>query len=119
MTTKKEKIWMWIFIAMLAVPEILWSPIANFYYEFFQSSKTSNVQALRDSFLQKSDNLNYLKLVIALQFIGLLLVLFSLIKNKFGTNKLIKYLSVILLVILLVTVGFVLYFAMTFSINIL
>jgi len=117
--TKKEKIWTWIFIAMFALPEILWSPIANFYYELSQTSKSGGTHPFRYNFLQKSDNLNYLKLVIALQFIGLLLVLFSLIKNKFGTNKLIKYLSVILLVILLVTVGFVLYFAMTFSINIL
>lgn len=104
---------------MFAVPEILWSPVANFYYEFIQSGKTSYVQPFRNNFLQNSDNSNYLKIIIALQFVGLMLALFFLIKNKYIKNALIRYLAIILLGILLVIAGFVLYFATTFTINIL
>ena len=110
---------MWIFIAMFALPEILWSPVGNFYYQLSQTSKSGGTHPFRDNFFQNSDNLNYLKFVIALQFVGLLLTLSFLIKNKYVANKLIKYLFAILLIILLIIVGFALYFAMTFSINIL
>jgi len=118
MMTKTQKIWMWIFIAMFAIPEILWSPVSNFYYELTQTSKSGGTHPFRYNFLQSSDNLGYLKFVITLQFIGLLLILFYLLKNKYISNKLIRYLFVVLLTILLVLIGFALYFAMTFSIEI-
>jgi len=117
--TKIQKIWLWIFVAMFAVPEILWSPVVNFYYEFLQSSWTSYVQPFRDSFLQDSDNLNYLRFVIFLQFMGLLLSLASIVRNNFFHNKVIKYFIVVLLSLLLIIVGFTLLFAMTFSIDIM
>lgn len=117
--TKKQKIWMWIFIAMFAIPEILWSPIANFYYQLSQTSKSGGTHPFRDNFLQNSDNLSYLKFVVALQFVGLLLLLIYLLRNKYAQNKLLKYLFTTILFIFLVIVGFALYFIMTFSINIL
>ena len=119
MLTKKQKIWLWIFIAMFAVPEILWSPVANFYYEFFQSSWTSYVQPIRDNFLQNSDNLSYLKFVIFLQLIGLLGALIFSLKNKNSKNRTLTYFFVALLSVLILIVGFSLYFAMSFSIDII
>ncbi|OGZ91430.1 MAG: hypothetical protein A2599_01095 [Candidatus Staskawiczbacteria bacterium RIFOXYD1_FULL_39_28] len=103
---------------MFIVPEILWSPVVNFYYEFFQSSRTSNVHPIRDNFLQNSDNLSYLKFVIALQFIGLLLALIFLVKNKYCRKKIIKYLLIALLSVTLIITGFALYSAMTLSMEI-
>jgi hypothetical protein len=117
--TKTQKIWLWIFIAMFALPEILWSPILNFYYELSQSNKTSFIKPLRDNFLQNTDNLNILKLIIFLQLIGLLLILVSLIRNKEIKSKIIKYFLIILLIILFIIVGFVFYFASIFSVDIL
>ena len=40
--TKKQKIWFAIFLAMFLVPEVLWSPVNDFYYELLQSGKTGN-----------------------------------------------------------------------------
>jgi len=119
MMTKKQKIWMWIFVAMFAIPEILWSPVLNFYYEFLQSSWTSNVHPIRYNFLQNSDNLNYLKLVVFLQLVGLLGVLFFTLKNKNNKNKILRYLFITLLSVLILLTGFFLYFAMSFSINVM
>jgi len=119
MMTKKQKIWLWIFIAMFAVPEILWSPVANFYYEFLQSGWTSYVQPIRDNFLQDSDNLDYLRFVIFLQFVGLLLFLSFLVKNKLIKNKILRYFLITASSLLLIIVGFAFYFAMTFSIDIM
>ena len=116
---KIQKIWMWIFVAMFAIPEILWSPITNFYYEFFQSSKTSYVQPLRNNFLQVSDNSSYLKFVMFLQFLGLLLLFIFLVRNKSINNKITKYLLGAFLAFLLIIVGFALFFALSFSIEIL
>ena len=121
MMSKIQKYLLWLFGAMFVVPEILWSPIMNFYYEFFQSSKTSNVQPIRYNFLQNSDNSNYLKLVIFIQFVGLLLLVARLIKNKKKLNikKINYFILIIPLIIILILVTFTLYFAMTFSINIM
>ena len=83
MMTKTQKILAWIFGAMFVVPEILWSPVVNFYYELLQTSKSGGTHPFRYNFLQNSDNLNYLKFVIALQFVGLLLALIFVTKNKF------------------------------------
>ena len=117
--TKKQRIWLWIFIAMFAIPEILWSPVANFYYELSQTSKSGGTHPFRYNFLQNSDNLHYLRLVIFLQFMGLLLLLASVVKNKPFKNKSLKYFLIALLSILLILATFAFYFAMTFSIDIM
>jgi hypothetical protein len=112
---KIQKIWMGIFIAMFAIPEILWSPILNFYYEFWQSGKSGDVHPLRDNFFNNSDNWNYLKLVIFIQLVGSILFLIYSIINK----KNIKLTSYLLLIIISLIVSlltaFIFYFAMTFN----
>ena len=62
--TKKQKIWLGISMAMAIVPEILWSPVVNFYYEFYLGTQTSNIYPLRNNFLQNSDNIIYLKSIL-------------------------------------------------------
>jgi hypothetical protein len=119
MTKKIQKIWMWVFIAIFAIPEILWSPVLNFYYELSQTSISGGTHPFRNNFLQNSDNLKYLKFIIVIQLIGLLLTSFFLLKNKYNTNKIIKYLFVLLLVVFLIATGFALLFISSFSIDIL
>jgi hypothetical protein len=117
--TKNQKIWMWVFVAMFAIPEILWSPILNFYYQLSQTNRSGGTYPLRYNFLQNSDNLNYLRLIIFMQLIGLLGVLIIVVKNKNGRSKLLSYLYITLLSILMLIVGFLLYFTLVFSINIM
>jgi hypothetical protein len=113
--SKMNKIWMWIFIAMFAIPEILWSPIVNFYYELSQTSLSGGTHPLRNNFLQISDNLWYLKFVIFFQLVGLLLFLVYLVKNR-KNIKLVYYLfSLILSLIILMLTAFALYFAISFD----
>jgi|SRR3989344_1332814 len=112
-----KKIWLWIFGGMFLVPEVLWSPIVNFYYQLFQSSYSSNVQPFRNNFFQSSDNLKYLKFVILLQAIGLLFFTISFITNKKNIKiTMVKYLLIVIpLLILLFSVLFVLFFAFSFN----
>ncbi len=117
--TKNQKIWMWIFVVMFALPEILWSSIANFYYEFFQSGKISSVVPFRYSFLQNLDNLIYLKIILTVQTIGIFLLLISIYKNANFKNALVKYLLALLLFVLFVVSVFALYFVLSFGMNIM
>ena len=119
--TKMQKTWAWIFGGMFIVPEVLWSPIGNFYYEFLQSSYTNNVQSFRNNFLQNPDNLQSLRFVIFLQFIGLLLFfIFTIrdIKNK--DRKVIKYFLIgIPTFLILILTAFAFYSAIFLNIQIL
>lgn len=102
---KKQKIWFAVFLAMFAVPEVLWSPIANFYYELFQQG---DVHPLRDNFFTNYDNLDCLRLILFLQFTGALAMLLIMLKSKSGKfNKIV--LSVLLLILTAVS-GFVVLF---------
>ena len=67
--SKKQKIWLGIFLAMFIVPEILWSPSGNFIYELSQSG---NTHPFRKTFLENSDNINILSTVLFIQMAGLL-----------------------------------------------
>ncbi len=119
MLTKKQKIWLWISGALFLIPELLWSPISNLYYQLTQTSKSGGTFPFRYNFLQNSDNLNYLKFVVLLQFLGVLITLILALKNRVIKNKVLKYFFIALLAILLLLTGFALLFVMTFTINIM
>lgn len=106
MMSKMQKGWLWIFGAMFVVPEILWSPIINLYYEFYQSGYSGNVQPFRNNFLQNSDNLNYLKLVICLEFIGITLFFISWITNKKNIDSNTVFWSVALVSFIIILISF-------------
>jgi hypothetical protein len=80
--TKLQKIWMWIFITMFALPEILWIPISNFIYSFFSRPINGFPQLLRSSFLFNCQYESILKFIILIQFIGVMAFLIFLVKNK-------------------------------------
>ena len=112
--TTKQKIWFAIFLAMFAVPEVLWSPVSDFYYEFWQSGKIGNIIPLRQNFLNNSDNVGILKLVIVIQLLSLFIAFGILLVAKFN-SKIIKRITILLLIILIFLVGFMVLFAFNFN----
>ena len=70
---KIQKIWLAVFIALWALPEILWSPVINFIYALINSSRPGGTPIIRDTFLNKADNANVLSGVLLIQAIGLFL----------------------------------------------
>jgi hypothetical protein len=111
--TKNQKIWFAVFLAMFLVPEILWSPIGNFYYELLQTTKSGGTYPIRENFLTNSDNVDFLRFILLLQFIGALITLLIAFVSKL--NKFAKYFIVILLFVIFLVVGFALYFSVSFN----
>ncbi len=68
--TKRQKILLSVFLGLFIVPELLWSPVANFVYEWSQNS--NHVVPLRLNFLTYTDNADLWSKVLFIQFIGLL-----------------------------------------------
>ena len=93
MLTKKQKIWLWIFIAMFAVPEIIWGPIFG-YISFVKNIFETNNRA-------------ELLAVLFIQILGILLFLIYFIKD---TPKSILYWLVILISALALLKGFFVFY---------
>ncbi len=102
---------------MFLIPEILWSPVVNFYYELSPTSVSGNTHPLINNFLQKSDNLDYLKFVIFIQLGGLIIFIVSLVKNKTNLKSVVYWILFVLALLIFIFVAFALYFAMTFNIS--
>lgn len=114
--TKKQKIWLWIFIAMFVVPEIFWSPVTNFYYELTQTNQGGGTRPFNYNFLQNSDNVNYLKTTIFIQLLGVVLFIMFWFKNKNKINSKVLFWTVFLLALLICLVSlFALYFFIAFN----
>lgn len=117
---KKWKIWLGVFLGLFAIPEILWSPISNFYVEFYQGSKYSDVNPWRDNFLQNSDNIAWLKFVILIQLIGSLLFFYNFLKNRnILSNPVLRWFLVLVFSCLLILTAFAAYYAYGFNMEIL
>jgi len=106
--TKKQKIALAISLALFAIPELLWSPILNFYYELFQEG---DVHPLRNNMLFNSDNLVILKATILIQLLGILSLFLIILFSKFK-NRASKLLLVATMVILLLIAGFANYYVL-------
>ncbi|KKP43256.1 MAG: hypothetical protein UR31_C0009G0011 [Parcubacteria group bacterium GW2011_GWA2_33_14] len=114
-----QKVWLWFFGGMFVVPEVLWTPVINFYYGFLQTNYTNNVQPIRDSFLFNYQYENLLKGVILLQFIGIILFFIFWIRNKKSiSSKLVFWIILFISLFLLLIDFFVFGFAFSFSPNI-
>ncbi len=102
--SKKQKIWLGISLALLIIPEILWSPILNFVYTFAQNFNSPVL--IRPNFLTKSDNRGLVTVVVIFQVIGTLIsiYLFNNVKNNY-----IKYIGQCALILALISSLFVLY----------
>jgi len=102
---KKQKIWLGIFLAMFLVPEILWNPMVNFYYELFQSG---DVHPLRNNFLTNADNFSILKFIMLAQFIGLAVSSFFIAKSRI--RAIVKMLLSFLIILSILLAGFAVLF---------
>lgn len=102
--TKKEKILLGLFIAMFAVPEVLWSPVTNALYEILQPG--GQVKLLRENFINLTNN-NLSLFVMFLQLLGLLFTLIYLIKINTKFRKPIIWVLVAVLFVLSVMTFFV------------
>lgn len=118
--TKKQKIWLGIFLAMFVIPELLWSPVGNFYYELSQTSKSGGTYPFRDNFLQDSDNLSILKSVLLIQFIGFTLFVYMFWKHRQTVNNpYLRWMLILLFLAIFILSAFSAYFVFTFSPDIL
>ena len=103
--TKQQRTWLAVFLVMFLVPEVLWSPVGNLVFDFFQ--RTNNVEIFRPNFLTVSDNINLLLYVVCFQFIGILGS--TIIAIKANVASLSKLILVSVMTIVLLVTGFVLY----------
>jgi len=95
--TKKQKIWMWIFIAMFAIPEILWSPITNILFSFFSKPINGAPSILRSNVLFDYGHDTILKTVILVQLIGSTIFTIFWFKNIRNVSSKVKFWIVALL----------------------
>lgn len=92
--TKIQKIWFTIFLAMFIIPELLWSPVVNFVYELYKNTGFP----VRNSILEKTENINLLSSVLFVQTLGLLLTaIYLLAVRKNIKNKIIFWMGFVLL----------------------
>jgi glucan phosphoethanolaminetransferase (alkaline phosphatase superfamily) len=110
--TKKQKIWLGVFLAMFLIPEIFWSPYSSFYYAILSSSSGDSFQLFNLAPQPKS--LVIQKLIVFVQCFGLLLSLFVLSKSQIK-NKSIKLFAKLILSILLILAIYFLFFIFNFS----
>ena len=102
--TKKQKIWLWIFLGMFILPELLWSPSGNFIYELYKSHY-GNTRPFRNNFLQDSSNINIFSTVLFIQLLGLFIsAVYLIIINKSIKQKWLLWPLVVLLLLASVVV---------------
>lgn len=85
MLSKTQKIALSIFAAMFVVPEVLWSPIANFIYSIWVGGNTP--ATLRDNFLIHSDYRKIAIVVVFIQCVGAFLGFIFSLNFLNGINK--------------------------------
>ena len=95
--TKLQKIWMWLSLAMFLVPEVLWSPIANYSYTFFQNNNSPKLLRTNVFFGSNDDFHLTLTIITLIQFIGLLTS--AILVFKFAKFRFKNILGIILLVL--------------------
>lgn len=99
--TKKQKIWLGIFLAMFIIPEVLWSPVMNYWYAIKMPAVKGSYQVWRDNFLHHYGNANLWSNLILFQFLGLLfLIIFLVVQRKHIPNKVVYWLTISVLIVL-------------------
>ena len=109
---KKKQLW--VFLAMFAVPEILWNPVVNILYSFFQSGKI-NPNIFRNSFLLEYKYEPLLKFFIIVQFIGIMLTMFYIIKYRKNIKNLIFWPLVLICSVSVIIQAFAFYLMILFN----
>ncbi len=106
--TKKQKIWLGVFLAMFIIPEVLWSPVGNRLYANFFSGDKNSVSVFRPNFFTDVDNSNIISKVLFIQFLGLFLSAIYLLKiRKQFAKKYVPYFLAGILFVFSIVVFFV------------
>lgn len=113
---KKQKIWLWIFLAMFILPELLWSPILNIADSVLQNNNNSTI--FRPNFLMNLNNTNLLLFVLIIQIVGILGTIVFTIKLKFSKALKVFLLLILLLILIIVILITSLLFSFRHGINI-
>ena len=101
--TKIQKIWLWIFVAMFAIPEILFSFTPLSILSFINNFSETNIKPIAYFFVNPqffTDNPICLLFFLAIEWLGVLGLLIMSIKSK-------KKLFIILLSIVLLWLSFI------------
>ena len=114
--TKAQKIWLSIFLALVVVPEVLWSPFFNVIYPFFfVPAKYGIYPEFRRNFLFERGNENLWAFILGVQFLGILGITVLLFFTRKKTNNKIWFWSKFALLSLVTFFFFfVFYFKLTF-----
>ena len=112
--TKKQKVWLGIFLSMFVVPEVLWSPVGNTLYSFFQSGKIVS-QVFRSNFLLEYRYESLFKIIITIQLISIILALFRVIKYRKNIRNLVLWPFIFICLLLAIITTFVFYLIVIFS----
>jgi len=92
---------------LFLLPEVLWSPIANFVYAFLKPTMNGQFQLLRINFLITSESSYLYVLVLCVQFLGIVAGIFFIKKSEYSI--LVKSLVYALLAIILSIIGGILW----------
>jgi len=110
--TKKQKIWLAVFLAMFIIPEILWSTYSSFYCMVLFSGSGNSFQLFQ--LIPNPKSLIIQKSISFVQFFGLLSSFVVLIKSQVK-NKTIKLIEISFLAVLLILAIYFLYFIFNFN----
>ena len=102
--TKKQKIWLSIFLAMFLIPEILWGGIVSFVYNSFFNKISINIMQLLN--IAPINNNLIAAFALLCQLIGLVGLFFFMISNHAIKNKFLKILIIVILVFFIALSGF-------------
>jgi hypothetical protein len=111
--TKKQKIWLGVFLAMFIIPEVLWSPVGNVLYQLVQSGGV--IYPFRDNFLMDNDNLFIYRFINTIQLIGLGASLYYICRIIKTELKLVKTVIIFFVIILILINIITLYLSFAFS----
>ena len=103
-----HKVWLWIFAAMFLVPEILWKPVGNLFYEFIQPG--GNVKLFRNNLLVNGDHNTLYSVILGIELISICSFLYLVIRNKNKLETLYFYVFLVLSLFLSLITLFSFYF---------
>jgi len=116
--TKIKKVWLGIFLAILVLPEILWSTIGNLLYPFFVPAKGGSYPELRPNFLMNTGNKNLWAYIIGIQFLGILAAtVVWFLARKSISSKTLFWIVFVLMALLTLFMFIAFYFQLTFRPN--
>ncbi len=107
---KYQKIWIWIFLGMFLIPELLFSPVISFVLFLFGI----DLNYLMTKFVNQqffTDNQIFIFIAVMVELLGVLGLL--ILNIKFNKNKL-KNLYSILLFLLIILLTFIFYVGLSF-----